>query len=127
MSGKQLDNLQKLLCRTKLQSKHLLLTHVFYILKVPKFFKLIKCFMEAPMDVQEIRKVVRQRPFKPFWFHLDNGQKYAVKHSEIVVGNELIVTLDEYGKTVMIAPEAVTSLEFMEAEFSFAEPTTDKP
>lgn len=79
------------------------------------------------MDVQEIRKVVRQRPFKPFWFHLDNGQKYAVKHSEIVVGNELIVTLDEYGKTVMIAPEAVTSLEFMEAEFSFAEPTTDKP
>jgi hypothetical protein len=58
---------------------------------------------------------------------LDNGQKYAVRHSEIVVGNELIMTLDEYGKSVLIAPEAVTSIEFMETEFSFAEPATDKP
>jgi hypothetical protein len=79
------------------------------------------------MNVEKIREVVRRRPFKPFWFHLDNGQKYAVRHSEIVVGNELIMTLDEYGKSVLIAPEAVTSIEFMEAEVVFAEPTADKP
>jgi len=79
------------------------------------------------MDIQEIRKVVRQRPFKPFWFHLDNGQKHSIRHSEIIVSNQLIMTIDDEGKAVLIAPEAVTSIEFMEAEFSFAEPTTDKP
>jgi hypothetical protein len=26
------------------------------------------------MSVEEISQVVRQRPFKPFVFHLDNGQ-----------------------------------------------------
>jgi hypothetical protein len=78
------------------------------------------------MDVQEIRKVARQRPFKPFWFNLDNGQKHPIRHSEIIVTNQLIMTIDDDGKAVLIAPEAVTSIEFMEAEFSFAEPTTEK-
>ncbi len=26
------------------------------------------------MSVEEIRKVVKQRPFKPFMFHLGNGE-----------------------------------------------------
>lgn len=78
------------------------------------------------MNVQEIRQVVRQRPFKQFSFHLDNGQKYLIRHPEIIVGNELIVTLDEYGKTIMIAPEAVTSIEFLEAENYIAEQTAEK-
>jgi len=95
--------------------------------EVRKFFKLIKYFMEAPMDVQEIRKVASQRPFKPFWFHLDNGQKHFIKHPEIIVSNQLIMTVDEDNKAVLIAPEAVTSIEFSEAEFSFAEPAADKP
>ncbi|MDZ7290149.1 MAG: hypothetical protein ONB44_01860 [candidate division KSB1 bacterium] len=38
-----------------------------------------------------------------------------IRHPEIVVGNELIVTLDEYGKTIMTAPEAGASIEFLEA------------
>jgi len=79
------------------------------------------------MDVQEIRKVAKQRPFKPFVFHLDNGQKHSIKHPEIIVSNQLIMTIDADGKAVLIAPEAVTAIEFSEAEFSFAEPTTDKP
>jgi hypothetical protein len=37
------------------------------------------------------------------------------------------MTVNEYGKPVLIAPEAVTSIEYMEAEFTFAEPTTDQP
>jgi hypothetical protein len=68
------------------------------------------------MNVDEIRKIARRRPFKPFLLHLDNGEKYAVKHPEIVVGNELVVTVDDHGKIIMIAPEAVTLMEFLEAE-----------
>ncbi len=68
------------------------------------------------MNVEEIRKVARRRPFKPFMFHLDNGEKYAVKHPEIVVGNELVVTVDDDGKIIMIAPEAVTLMEYLEVE-----------
>ncbi|MGH7454122.1 MAG: hypothetical protein ACRENG_22405 [bacterium] len=79
------------------------------------------------MNVEEIRKVVRRRPFKPFVFHLENGEKNVVKHPEIAIGNELIMTVDENGKSVLIAPEAVTSIEFMEAEVVFAEPAADKP
>ena len=56
------------------------------------------------------------RHLKPFLFHLDNGEKYAVRHPEIVVGNELVVTVDDEGKTIMIAPEVVSSVEFLEVE-----------
>jgi hypothetical protein len=83
--------------------------------------------MEAEMNIEEIRKVGRQRPFRPFWFHLDNGQKLPIRHSEIIVTPQLIMTVDDDGKAVLIAPEAVTSIEYMEAEFTFAEPTTDQP
>lgn len=68
------------------------------------------------MSVDEIRKVVKQRPFKPFVFHLDNGEKQAVLHPEIVVGNEIIVAIDENGQSIMIAPEAVNSIEFKQSE-----------
>lgn len=79
------------------------------------------------MNIEEIRQVVKRKPFKPFVFSLDNGEKHAVKHPEIIVTDVLIMTVNDQGKPVLIASEAVTSIEFMEAEFSFAEPTTDKP
>ena len=79
------------------------------------------------MNIEEIRQVVKRKPFKPFIFSLDNGEKHAVRHPEIIVTDVLIVTVNDDGKPVLIAPEAVTSIEFMESEFSFAEPTTDKP
>jgi hypothetical protein len=64
---------------------------------------------------------------KPFIFSLDNGEKHAVRHPEIIVTDVLIVTVNDNGKPVLIAPETVTSIEYMEAEFTFAEPTTDQP
>ena len=79
------------------------------------------------MNFEEIRKIVRQRPFKPFFFHLDNGQKYPIRHSDIFVSNVLIVILDEEGKTVMITPEAITSIEFMQATTLIPEETIDQP
>ncbi len=75
------------------------------------------------MNVDEIRKIARRRPFKPFLFHLDNGEKYAVRHPEIVVGNELVVTVDDNGKIIMISPEAVTLMEFLDVEPVVASPS----
>jgi hypothetical protein len=83
--------------------------------------------VEAEMNIEEIRQVVKRKPFRPFIFSLDNGEKYAVRHPEIIVTKELIMTVNDLGRAVLIAPEAVTAIEYMEAEFSFAEPTTDKP
>lgn len=78
------------------------------------------------MNVDKIREVVRRQPFKPFVFHLDNGAKHMVKHPEIAIGNEFIMTVDKDGKSVLIAPEAVSSIEFMEAEVYIDEPTIDQ-
>jgi len=64
------------------------------------------------MTVQEIRQIVKQRPFEPFIFHLDNGERRPMKSPEIVVSNELIVSVDDKGKSILIAPETVTATEF---------------
>jgi len=79
------------------------------------------------MNVEKIREVVRRRPFKSFVFHLDNGEKHLVKHPEISIGIEFIATVDENGHSVLITPEAVTSIEFTEAEVLISEQTTDEP
>ncbi len=76
------------------------------------------------MNVEEIRQAVRQQPFKPFVFHLDNGQKHIIRHPEIIVSNQLIMTIDDNAKAVLIAPEAVSAIEFVEAEVLISE-TTD--
>jgi len=69
------------------------------------------------MHVEEIRKSVQQRPFKAFEIYLDNGQKYLISHPEnILITNTLIVTVDEQGKAVLIAPEAISSICFVDEE-----------
>jgi hypothetical protein len=77
------------------------------------------------MNVEKIREVAGRRPFKPFVFHLDDGEKHFVKHPEIVVSVEFISTVDENGHGVLIAPEAVTSIEFVENEVFIDEQTMD--
>jgi hypothetical protein len=83
--------------------------------------------MEVPMDVERIREVVRRRPFKPIVFHLENGEKHFVKHPEIVVGIEFIMTVDETGHSVLITPEAVSSIEFIETDILMPEQTAGEP
>jgi hypothetical protein len=100
---------------------------LLYFSKAHKFLKAGNRFVEAEMNIEEIRQVVKRKPFRPFIFSLDNGEKHAVRHPEIIVTDVLIVTVNDNGKPVLIAPEVVTSIEYMEAEFTFAEPTTDKP
>jgi len=64
------------------------------------------------MTVQEIRQIVKQQPFKPFIFHLDNGERHPIKSPEIIVSNALIMSVDDKGKSILIAPETVTAIEF---------------
>jgi len=79
------------------------------------------------MNIEVIREAARQRPFRAFMLYLDNGKMHTVRHPEIIVTNILIMTIDDEGKPVLIAPEAVTSLEYWEAENFILEQTTDEP
>jgi len=63
------------------------------------------------MDVDEIRKFVRVRPFIPLEVHLDNGERYVVAHPQIILTDVVMVALDEKGETLYIAPEAISSIK----------------
>ncbi|MFQ6114373.1 MAG: hypothetical protein ACE5NG_09855 [bacterium] len=63
------------------------------------------------MHVDEIRKVVRARPFKAFEIRVENGEKYLIPHPEnIFITNQVVVTVDEQGQSILIAPEAVSKI-----------------
>lgn len=63
-------------------------------------------------NVNEIRRLVRQRPCKPLVFHLDNGEKQIVNHPEIIVTKMMIVSVDDHGQLIYIAPEAVSAVRY---------------
>lgn len=63
------------------------------------------------MHVDEIRKVAKARPFKAFEIHVENGEKYLISRPEnIFITSQLIVTVDEQGQSILIAPEAVSTI-----------------
>jgi len=63
------------------------------------------------MQVDEIRKTAKLRPFKTFIIQLDNGVEYHIGHPEnIFITDAVIVTVDEKGRTIYIAPEAVSNI-----------------
>lgn len=64
------------------------------------------------MDVDEIRKLVKARPFRPLEFHLDAGEKYFITHPEIIIHEVMIVAVDHRGELVYIAPEAISAIKF---------------
>ena len=63
------------------------------------------------MDVNEIRKQLRIRPFKPLEIHLDNGDRYLVTHPEVVVTDSIVVAVDEQGEAIYMAPEAISAIK----------------
>jgi predicted ribosome-associated RNA-binding protein Tma20 len=66
------------------------------------------------MQIEEIRKTVKARPFKAFEIHLENGEKYLINHPEsIFITPHLIITVDEQEQTIFIAPEAVSTICFV--------------
>jgi hypothetical protein len=62
------------------------------------------------MDFNEIRRLVSARPFEPLVFYLDNGDKHFVKHPEIIVTDVMVITVNDKGKPVYIAPEAISAI-----------------
>lgn len=64
------------------------------------------------MDLEVIRKTLKDRPFRPIVFHLDNGKKQVVKHPEILVSEINVITLDDDGRPVFIKPEATTAIHY---------------
>lgn len=69
------------------------------------------------MEIDELRQVVQNRPFKAFEIHVHNGEKYLIKHSEnIFITPQLIVTVDEGGRTILISPEAVSTIYLVNAK-----------
>jgi hypothetical protein len=76
------------------------------------------------MEVDEIRKVAKARPFKAFEIRMENGEKYLIPHPEnIFITNQLLVTVDEQGQSILIAPEAVSTIRLVaEAQQVSAQP-----
>lgn len=64
------------------------------------------------MSFDAIRRFVSARPFKPLVFHLDNGEKQIVNHPEIIVTGMMIVSVDDHGQLIDIAPEAVSAVRY---------------
>lgn len=66
------------------------------------------------MKVAEILRARRRVPFRPIAIDLDSGVTYAVRHPEaFFVSQDIIVTLDERGQTVFIAPESVSAIRLL--------------
>jgi len=68
------------------------------------------------MEANEIRDVLKARPFKTFEIHVDNGEKYLISHPDnVFITPHLIITVTEEGKTIFIAPEAVSTICFVDS------------
>lgn len=64
------------------------------------------------MSFDAIRRFVNARPFKPLVFHLDKGEKQIVNHPKIIVTEMMIVSVDDHGQLIYIAPEAVSAVRY---------------
>lgn len=67
------------------------------------------------MNLEEIRKHVTRRPFKPFIIHMDNGKTHLIPHPEIIVTESVVVAVDDDGDAVYLAPEAISAITYMKA------------
>lgn len=69
------------------------------------------------MHVDEIRKITQNRPFKIYEIHIENGEKYLIKQPEnIFITRQLIVTVDEQGRSTLIAPEAISTISLVDGQ-----------
>jgi hypothetical protein len=67
------------------------------------------------MDLEEIRKHVARRPFKPFIIHMDNDKPHLIPHPEIIVTPNVVVAVDDDGDAVYLAPEAISAITYLKA------------
>lgn len=62
--------------------------------------------------MNEIRRLVRRRLSTPFVSHHGLGEKQIVNHPEIIVTKMMIVSVDDHGQLIYIAPEAVSAVRY---------------
>ena len=55
-----------------------------------------------------IRAKLRQKPFRPVEFVLDNGEVVRIGTPEIFVAEDAVVTTDRRGQIVLISPESIS-------------------
>lgn len=71
------------------------------------------------MQIEEVRKITQTRPFKKFEIHIENGEKYLIKHPEnIFITKQILVTVDEKGQSIFIAPEAISTIALVDGHDS---------
>jgi hypothetical protein len=64
------------------------------------------------MQLEEIRKHVLVRPFRPFIIHMDNGKTHLITHPEIIISEIIVVAVDKDGNAVYLAPEAISAITY---------------
>jgi hypothetical protein len=64
------------------------------------------------MEVEEIRKHLLRRPFRPFLIHMDNGKTHLITHPEVIITEMVVVAVDEDGDAVYLAPEAISEITY---------------
>jgi hypothetical protein len=64
------------------------------------------------MKVEEIRKHLLRRPFRPFLIHLDNGKTHLITHPEVIITEMVVVAVDDEGDAVYLAPEAISAITY---------------
>jgi hypothetical protein len=68
------------------------------------------------MNAETIREWLDRRPFEPFELRLSNGEKYRVRHPEVVaVGRNRIAVVDpETDRFVHVALVHINSIESLQ-------------
>jgi hypothetical protein len=83
----------------------------FYI-RGKEIASIFKVWPETTMDIEEIRKHLLRRPFRPILIHMDNGRTHLITHPEIIVTEMVVVAVDEDGDAVYLAPEAISKITY---------------
>ena len=64
------------------------------------------------MDLNTIRKALKEEPFQPFTLQLADGRKETIKHPEFVaVGSRILAVVREDNSVSTIEPLLIVSLD----------------
>lgn len=64
------------------------------------------------MGIRKIRNYTLARPFRPFLFHMDDGQTHLITHHEIIITKTIVVAVDKNGDAVYLVPEAISAITY---------------
>lgn len=69
------------------------------------------------MEIDELRQLAQNRPFRAFEIRVDNSEKHLIENPEnIFITPQLVVTVDKGGRTILVSPEAVGTVYMVETK-----------